>query len=440
MRLFFTVFLILLKVIEADYLVLGIYDFGEKKIEYGNLTTAENLNGFIRIYDEQDSEAMQEIIYDTGEHNVFKYLAIVSEDTFIIVCNNYYINQSQEYVSYINTSLLLYDTEGILQNEINLSEKPIDVHNHNFSIVISYENSEIIFDKDLNQINGIEIQTESLASFEYQYQGKATINGSEVSEINIQYPGIYDVIITENTYVYDFTVTVHPDCKITGNKYLEGYIGSVYVYSYGDIYVNNEEYIIGSEIKRVGNYNVMILGENNYRKDIQFTILPDIIFYDGVNRQQLLENSKFSSPVKIYSNAQTMFLNDQTYSSAWIDNPGNYVVSFYGVNNYIVDINFTILPSVSGVTNNETYEQVSFSVFGKALLNGKEIFSEQTISKVGNYKLELLLDEEVYQTINFSIVKENAFLDENPLNYLEYLKYLFLLLTVVGGVLILRKK
>jgi hypothetical protein len=332
MRLFFTLFLILIKVIEADYTVLGTYNFGENRIEYGNIMDLENLNGFIRIYDDQSDEIIQEIIYDTGQNNVFNYLAIVSEDTFIVVSNNYYINQSVEYSSYINTSLLLMDKDGFLLREIYLTEKPLSIHNHNFNLIISYELSEVIYDRDLNQVNEMENQYESLGTFAYQYQGKATINSDEVNEIDIQYPGIYDVIITENTYTFNFTITVHPDYQITGDKYQEGYLGSVFIYSYGEIYINNQEYIIGSEIKRVGNYNVMILGENNYRKDIHFAILPDVVFNDGVNQQQLVENSKFTVPIRIYSNAQTMFLNDQIYSSAWINNPGTHIISFYGVN------------------------------------------------------------------------------------------------------------
>ena len=440
MRLFFTLFLVLIKVIEADYSVLGTYNFGEKRIEYGNIMDTENLNGFIRIYDGQSDEIIQEIVYDTGQNNVFKYLGVVSEDTFIIVSDNYYINQSTEYSPYINTSLLLFDKEGVLLKEVFLTEKPLSIHNHNFDLIISYELNEVIYDRDLNQVIEMQNQYESLGTFVYQYQGKATINGNEVNKIDIQYPGIYDVMITENTYAFSFTVTVHPDYKITGDKYQEGYLGSVFIYSYGEIYLNNEEYIIGSEIKRVGNYNVMILGENNYRKDIHFAILPDIVFNDGIYQQQLVENSKFTAPIRIYSNAQTMFLNNQIYSSAWINNPGTYVISFYGVNNYIVDIEFSILPSVDGVLNSETYEQVNISVFGKALLNGKEIVGEQTIREVGEYKIELFLNNEIYQTINFSIVNDNLVQESESANYIPYLKYLFLLLSIIGGVLILRKK
>jgi hypothetical protein len=400
---------------------------------------SENLNGFIRIYNGQSDEIIKEIIYDTGEHNVFKYLAIVSDDTFVIASNNYYINQNVD-TSYINTSLLLYDCEGILLNEIDLSEKPVGVHNHNYNLIVSYELDELIYDSDLNQINEMQNQYESLGTFVYQYQGRATINGIEVSDIDIQYPGIYEVIITDNSYTFTFTITVNPDYKITGDKYQEGYLGSVFIYSYGEIFINNKKYTIGSEINRVGNYNVMILGENNYRKDISFAILPDIVFNDGINQQQLLENSKFTSPIRIYSNAQTMFLNGQIYPSAWINDPGIYAIGLYGVNDYFVEIQFSILPSVKGVENNESYEQVNLSVFGKALLNGKEIVGEQTIREVGEYNLELFLDNEIYQTINFSIVNDNLVQESESVSYIAYLKYLFLLLSIVGGVLILRKK
>jgi hypothetical protein len=74
------------------------------------------------------------------------------------------------------------------------------------------------------------------------------------------------------------------------------------------------------------------------------------------------------------------------------------------------------------------------------LLNGKEIVGDQTIREIGEYKLELFLDNEIYQTINFSIVNDNLVQESESVNYIAYLKYLFLLLSIVGGVLILRKK
>ncbi|MDD3712821.1 MAG: hypothetical protein PHZ28_04950, partial [Candidatus Izemoplasmatales bacterium] len=113
----------------------------------------------------------------------------------------------------------------------------------------------------------------------------------------------------------------------------------------------------------------------------------------------------------------------------------------YGINNYQIEIPFIILPSVSGVENGGLYKEVNLAVFGKALLNGKEITGEYRVVEENEYQLQLLLDDEVYQTINFTISNSDVVSAEVNRTIFPYLKYIFLILVLVGGgMLILRKK
>jgi hypothetical protein len=51
------------------------------------------------------------------------------------------------------------------------------------------------------------------------------------------------------------------------------------------------------------------------------------------------------------------------------------------------------------------------------------------------------LDDEVYQTINFTISNSDVVADEANQTIIPYVKYIFLILVLVGGgMLILRKK
>ncbi|MFA6647853.1 MAG: hypothetical protein WCS32_04365, partial [Candidatus Izemoplasmatales bacterium] len=61
-----------------------VYVYKERSIEYGNIEN-NNFDGYIRIYEE--SILVNEVIYDSGGHDFFKYLAIVSDKEFVMVCD-----------------------------------------------------------------------------------------------------------------------------------------------------------------------------------------------------------------------------------------------------------------------------------------------------------------------------------------------------------------
>ncbi|MFA7076111.1 MAG: hypothetical protein WC152_05530 [Candidatus Izemoplasmatales bacterium] len=438
----FVCFIMLLKVIEADYEKVDSFKFSDSLlVEYGIINKSENIDGYLRIYDKTTGNIKKEIVYDSGSHDMFVYFGYLSEETFVIVCNNYYINSISGIKAFKCTTLLKYDISGELLNEYVLPNKPNDYHNHNYSLFLEYDGEEIIFNHDLNIVENVLIKNENLYNFTYQYLGFARVNGVEVETIDIIYPGIYEIEIYDKDYNYFFEIIVEADCKIVGKKYSEGYTGKVQVYSYGDIYLNKEKYSIGSDIDTVGNNKLLIIGENNYRKEIDITILPDVMYYDGINRNQLIDNTQFTTSIRIYSNVQEVYLNNKSYFSELIEVPGKYEITFCGVNSYKTNIYFNILPSVYGVENDKEYNHVQLYVFGEAFLNGEKISGTNIVNEKGEYKLELLLENEVYKTINFSIVENMVDNQENnKCSYTPYLKYLFLIFVVVGGVLILRKK
>ncbi|MDT8336880.1 MAG: hypothetical protein RQ856_03520 [Candidatus Izemoplasmatales bacterium] len=427
--------------LSTNYNVEKVYEFENVFIEFGSLSSDNHIDGYIKIYDKETNDLKDEIIYDTGGYDLFKYMAIVGEGEFVIVCDTYYFNLDYKYPIYRNSILLKYNTLGDLLLEKPIDFRPSNYYNHNNLLILINNNEEIIYNQDLDILDNIEIANEVVGDFAYQFQGKAMVNGTEVEDILIYYPGIYEITIIDGEYNFSFNVTVHPDIKITGEDYPNGYLGSVIIYGLGELFLNNDRYEMGTEISQVGNYDLVIIGMNNYSSHLNFTILPDVVCnYGDYNQERLIEGQVFYEPIQIYSNAQSMFLNGGIYGSDLIDYPGLYSLTLYGVNSFEVTISFLLKPSVSGVEDGRTYNEVDLRLFGEALLNGKKISGSQLIDKDGEYLLELLLDDEVIQSIKFTIKRNETENSENIREFLSYLKYVFLFITLIGGVVILRKK
>jgi hypothetical protein len=424
----------------ANYNVVKMYEFESVIIEYGSLSVDNHIDGYIIIYDRETNDLIDEVTYDSGGYDLFKYLAIVDVDTFIIVCDTYYFNLDYKYPIYRNSILLKYNISGELLFENSIDYKPDYYHNHNNLLILTNNEEEIIYNKDFDILENIQISNEVIGSFGYQYQGEAMVNGISVEEILIDYPGIYDIEIHDDIYNFSFKVTVHPDIQIIGAEYSDGYLGTVTIYGFGELYLNDVKYNIGTEIYQVGNYDLAIIGLNNYYSSLSFTILPNIVYSGESNQGQLVEEQEFYETIQIFSDAQSMFLNGEIYSSDFIDSPGQYSLIVYGINGFEARISFLLLPMVKGVENGKTYNEVNLKLFGEAFLNGQKISGDYKLDKEGEYILELLLDDEVYQTIEFTVESSREEISNNKIDLFGYLKYIFLIIALVGGVVILRKK
>ena len=435
----FKILLLIYQFFSISYNNISYFEYNDYSIEYGSVTNNTEIDGYLKIYD-STGLLINESTFDDNGIEIFKYLALTSETSFIIVCDIYYPSDGYTLPVYRETVLLKYDFSGNLLTKEYLNYKPINYYNQNYCLILKTSNSEIIYNNELKIIDNLNIYNEFIATFSYQFQGQALINGVDVEEIDLSYPGIYFIEINDGDYNFSFTITLHPDYMINGIRYEEGYLGAVKVFSFGELYINGDEYLIGSSLTEVGNYTLIIKGENDYHKEVNFVILPDVVYNDGTDQEQLMEDSEFMTPIRIFSNSQAMFLNDEIYSSDLIDLPGVYTLTLIGINNYQEEISFTIIPSVSGIENNEIYQETQIDIFGKAYLNGEEVTGEVIISENGDYKLELILDGEVYRTYNFRIETIDEVEETNENQFEEYYKYIFLIILVVGLALILRKK
>jgi len=424
----------------GNYIRIDELEFRQVKVEYGNFIENNDSDGYFKILDKSDDMLIKEVFYDSNANDYFRYLAIVDKTSFLVVCDSFYFSEEYTMPVYRDSVILKYNLDGVLLDKIPLNQRPSEYHNHNNLLILGSLEDHIIIDKDLKIIDSIQESYTVTASFNYQYQGQAYINNTIVDNLIIEYPGHYDIKIIDGGYSFEFNVTVEADYKILGQKYVEGYLGEVSFFSFGELLLDGQPYNIGASISEVGEYHMVIVGENDYRKDVYFTILPDISYNDGEVEGQLIIDSSFDKPIRIYSNAQSMFLNGVFYNSGFINNVGSHKIEFYGVNGYVLELTFNILPKISGLENDRAYENVSFNVFGEALLNGSLITGEISLFEPGDYRLDLLFNGEVYETYNFQILEQEVIETEKEIDYSEYFKYIFVLVALIGGVLILRKR
>ncbi|MDD4069439.1 MAG: hypothetical protein PHF05_03205 [Candidatus Izemoplasmatales bacterium] len=414
-----------------------VYVYKERSIEYGNIEN-NNFDGYIRIYEE--SILVNEVIYDSGGHDFFKYLAIVSDKEFVMVCDVFSDSKDYALPIYQKTMLIKYNINGELLTEKSIDYQPKIYHNHNNCLILRFNEEIEYYDSDLELIDDISVNNVHIGEFHYQYQGEAYINGKMVEEINIKYPGIYKIKLVDGDYSYSFSVIVEPDVLIEGDMVSGFYLGTVKIFSYGELYLNNEVYKIGDSIYNVGNYHLLVLGDNEYRYEKTFTIIPDISVRQEGGLDVFVNNTDFYNPVQFYSNAISILLNDEYYGSEYICETGDYKITFLGINDYRLDLHFRILPSIQGVEDAEVYQEITFNVFGNARLNGELISGNYKITDPGQYKLELLFNGEVYNSIEFKVISGKSDNEVEEDSYLSYLKYIFLFFGLLGGVIILRKK
>ncbi len=425
---------------EDDLHVLnGYYQNEEYYLEYGSIYYENgNTNGFVRIKDSENLNLIKEIEYDGNNIEIFKYLAEIDDDSFLIVCEQYKRTGNYEIPSFKQTIILRYDFYGNLSEESIYYEKYIEYHNHNHYLVMIDESSKAIYLNSKGKpLDNPEINDEYYDEYIDQFQGKVSINGNNVDSININYPGIYSIEIKDGNYCFSYFITVIPTVYIIGEKYQDYYINEIKIIAEGIIYLNNEEYISNTIVDIPGNYNITIYGENGYTYSKDFTILPKISYFDGSNNFDFKDDLEINKPIKIYSNGTVILIDGDIYNSEYIGETGYHTLTIYGVNGYYVSLNFTIYPSVSGVEDGKTYDSVNLHIFGDAYLNDELITGDVFLTEPGEYKLNLMFEDDIYKSylFNISINEEN-----NVESKSLYSTIFFVLLISAGGYYIFRKK
>jgi len=419
--------------------IKGEYETHEYIISYGSIVN-ENVDGFLVITDINTNEEILRIIYDDLGFESFSFVADIGNEEIIIVCDKYYFSDNFEMPLFKNVLLMKYNLKGEKISQIVLQEKPAYYNNHNNYLIITYkDNSTDFLNNDMEYVKEIQIEEEYIAEYSTQYQGIAYINGEIVDDIYIDYPGNYNISITKNQYVYSYSIKVNPLIIINGEIYNDVYTGSINVISKGRMEINGDSYVPGDTISNPGYYSLVIYGINDYIFQENITIIPSITYAIGDLTYDFMDGLIVYEAISLYSNGITVLVNDELYNSKLISDTGDYTLTIYGVNGMQYELLFSIYPKVTGIENTGIYEEIDFTVFGNATLNGETISGNTHLDIPGAYRLDLMMNESIYKSYNFTIIGDHLVEEEIEQNLFNY-NYIFYAIIALGGILILRKK
>lgn len=416
------------------------YETANLRFEYGSQYYDDgNINGLLTIKDMVTQETLHVVEYDDSELEFFLYLAEVEDESIVIVCAQYLNSGKFTLPEFHQTILLKYDFEGKLLSKITLPNSYDEYHNHNHNLVLvdgfgvmTYVNAE------LKPMEEPEFKLEYINFYTDQFQGSAYLDGKQVTRLMIDYPGYYQVTIKDGDYQYSYEVTVNPKVTINGEFQEDYYTGDVSVDSIGEIYINSELYKANTVIDTAGFYEGVIYGAGDYQYQFEFQVFPQITYFDGVNYNEFVRGLDVSNSIKISTNGTGVMIDGEAYDFDYITQIGNHNLTIYGLNGFQTTLPFVIHPKVIDLTNEQTYESIEFYVFGTAYLNEKIVSGTVYVDTPGEYKLQLMFENEVYETYSFKISSVEP--DQSLKTNFNYLNIIPLFMILLGGYYILRKK
>lgn len=426
----------------ASLSIKGSYHMEDITIEYGQLYYVDDdIDAIILIKDSSSMVVQSMWIYDHLGIESFNYVADIGNQELIIACDRYQASPIYNIPLYLDTLLIRFSLEGLILDTMVLPNRPKNYHNHHHMLVIEQSDGSMRYmDESFAFHDQPSIETTFVAgNAMIQFQGQATVNGLVSENLYFDWPGYYDIVISDKTYRFTFSITVEPNIIIEGDEENGVYVDDVTIQTTGTILLNDEHYASGMLVEEPGHYRLTIVGENDYTYTKDFTLMPRITFNDGLDTTVLTNDMQISSPMTIYSNGLSMLLNDRLYQSEEIIETGHYILKVFGHNQMCIEIAFDILPRIEGIEDQGVYRTVDIYVFGEARINDALISGSYQSHTPGHYVLELLFEGEVYEVIEFEIESPPETASTNPFKE-PWISYFFGVIVMVGVVLILRKK
>lgn len=407
--------------------IIDTYHLDDVSYSYGSCYN-DDRDGVLIANDLLNNEVIYTLVYDKEYDEYFKYVAKVSENEYVIVCERYDGEMSEHGENFIDTILIKIDGLGNILEERSIEIKFIDYYNHNYRLIgKTVSNSYYYYDCNLQDVSNTDIENEYTQDFFLQYRGVACVNGVLIDRIFLDQIGMYRVEIAEKGEVFIYDIVIKPEIFYIGDFQGASYVGPVKIVCSNEVFINDDLYPVGSTIETPGIYNVRIHGVNEYSYLDTFIIDPIVSYSTTIGQADFVNGLVVYEPISIYSNAISLFLDGSMYESGMIEEVGKYDLTVYGVNGLTYDLEFSICPKVYGLDNFGEYDRINFSVFGHALLNGENVEGSILVQDPGNYILELLLEDEVYQKYYFKILEGKVTNDiDTTFNY-NY---------VIGGVIV----
>ncbi len=199
-------------------------------------------------------------------------------------------------------------------------------YDDDYDIAIRDDLSLLLADDFINLSNNTEFNDEVTIEF----LNEALLNNEIVENgITIDYPGNYQLFYNnaEYNFVVNPIINGFEDNK-TYNEAVTPFISS------GNIMLNNDLFISGTEITLPGNYELIINGVNGYIKTYNFTITSDL--------KGITNNHTYFEPVIVTFNGEGYLNNQFVESPLELTEDGEYLLKIKGENNYLETYYFQI--------------------------------------------------------------------------------------------------
>lgn len=419
------------------YVFNGLFQTEEQCFYYGTAASGElttEYKGLLVIVDSENKTVENTVLFETGYLETILFMGAFEDDTFFLVMERYYTVPPSAMLKTYDVLILKVDGEGTVLDEFSIPRHMRAFHQFGCFLFVeeqSLDLPELIFDSDLDLCNLPITEEVYTGIFDFPFQGEATVNGEAVEKIRINIPGEYQVEITDGTDTLDFAITLLP--LISGVEEGGEYTSAVTIESSCPFLLNGEEMEGPAVVSTPGYYRLLPIGTE---ETMDFTIHPVV--------ETLYSGYVGMDPVRIFSNGTALYLNQELIEpGTLVSEPGLYQLEIQGVNEYVLNVSFEIVPSVKGIVADEIYaDQVSFTFSGVATLNGMRVNGNTvTLTEPNDYELILWQGSVRYQTIAFRVVSSTTASVEEETNWVPILLDTILgIFVLVGLFLVLKKK
>jgi|LGOV01.1.fsa_nt_gb hypothetical protein len=319
-------------------IINGIEEINGNHVFYGNIHVFGEetfYDTFILVLSSSGAEIYKQVI-DYGDlESVYN---VVEIDNLILVHSKGFYESEMEEIEFEVNYFTTYDYDFNMIDEIETYENYKFVDNTDRLYLFSLDYDEEIegaLTSDLNiirQFDSLVIASNEVFtnSITIDFLNSAVLNDEVIyNGIIINYPGNYSLLY--NDFLYEFQVVP----EVTGIEDDAIYNNPVTpLISSGNIYLNNDLYISGTEISAPGNYTLQIMGTNGYLEEYDFTITS--------NMSGILHNQTYSEPVEIVFSGNAYLNNSYIESPYVISEDGEYILKMQGENNYLETFYFNI--------------------------------------------------------------------------------------------------
>ena len=231
-------------------------------------------------------------------------------------------------------------------------------------------------------------------------------NKPYISGTTITNPGqnTIRIISTNGDYlkVINFTITLQFSGLADGVTYYEVLTP---FFSGGVVTLNGEPFVTNTEITTYGEFELVIIGDNDFLRTYAFTILPyNMIFpQDGASEAEV--NLRI---IRVHSLTNITINDIEIRQTRLIQAVGHYdlVIIFDG--NVISATRFTVEPQDYVQDGSEFTSPISIHhPFGTVKINGREVNQAYRIDIQGQYTIEVFGLNDYYHTYSFTFINQN---------------------------------